>query len=417
MKKKLLMIGIVGVCAVGGTGVCVYTYNEANAFELKSDKVSIELGDTLNANVADYINGGKKALASVTLDFSEVDTENVGTYTAYANYRNKELSFIVEVEDTTAPDVKFVNNGEFKIIAGETLSGNDIVDDMSDLSGIASVTFSDGVTVNKEEKDLLSAITLSYDTEGIYDNTVIITDNNGNATEKRISIRVVEDYAKHVSGFHDWTVEQNAEIDFTKGVEADERIISVEANELDLSQTGEYELVYSIVGDDNETTIEHSVIVTVVDASTAQTMANNGEIVYIDGNNTKDKESKNAEAKSQTIEQETNVDVSTDAGMPSNSLTDSLPVGWSFSTPPIGVTWDGQPPHTSYWIGYEDIYFDENMNAYYLDGAGNRIYEPFGGSEIMIEDGTCRGYYYDESGNQIFVPTYYYDENGNKVYL
>lgn len=292
MKKKLLILGVAGVVVLAGAGVGAYAYGEVNAFELKSDKVSIELGDALNENVADYINGGKKALAGATLDFSKVDTANVGTYTAYANYNDKELSFTVEVEDTTAPDVKFENNGEFQIVAGGTLSGNDVVADMSDLSGIASVTFSDAVTVNKEEKDLLSAITLSYDTEGTYSNTAIITDNNGNATEKEISIHVVEDYAKHVSGFHDWTVEQDAEIDFTKGIDADERIASVKAGNVDLSKTGEYTLVYSITGDDNETVIEHSVTVTVVDASKAQTMANNGETVYVSGNDTKAKEVK-----------------------------------------------------------------------------------------------------------------------------
>ena len=176
---------------------------------------------------------------------------------------------------------------------------------MDDLSGISSVTFSDAVTVDEEEKDLLSAVTISYDTDGTYNNTVTVTDNNGNITKKDIIIHVVEDYAKHISGFHDWTVEQNADIDFTSGIEADERIASVTAGDIDLSQTGDYTLAYNIVGDDNETTVEHTVNVTVVDASTAQTMANNGETVYVSGNATKAKEIKKTTSSASTASNST----------------------------------------------------------------------------------------------------------------
>lgn len=64
----------------------------------------------------------------------------------------KKLEFSVNVEDTTAPDVKLQNNGNFQIITGETLPGKDIVAEMDDLSGISNVTFSDAVTVDEEEK-------------------------------------------------------------------------------------------------------------------------------------------------------------------------------------------------------------------------------------------------------------------------
>lgn len=300
MKKKLLIIGIAGTIGLAGTGIGVYAYGVDNAFELKTDNVDVELGDELSQNMEDYITGGKKALAGASLDISNVDTLNVGTYQAYVAYGKKKLSFSVNVEDTIAPEVELQNKGEVQIVAGETLSGNDIVAKMEDLSGISNVTFSDAVTVEKGEKDLLSALTLSYDTEGTYHNTLTVTDNNGNSTTKDITIHVVEDYAKHVSGFHDWTVEQNADIDFTQGIETDGRIASVTTGTIDLSQTGDYTLVYRITGDDNETVVEHTVNVTVVDASTAQTMANNNETVYISGNAAKAKEVKKAASSGST---------------------------------------------------------------------------------------------------------------------
>ena len=357
--KKLFVFGIAGAIVLAGTGMGVYAHNVANAFELKADNVYVELGDKLSQNIENYITGGEKALAGATLDVSDVDTSSVGTYKAFVMYGKKELEFSVNVEDTTAPDVKLQNDGNFQIITGETLSGKDIVAEMDDLSGISSVTFSDAVKVDEEEKekDLLSAVTISYDTDGTYNNMVTVTDNNGNITKKDIIIHVVEDYAKHASGFHDWTVEQNADIDFTSGIEADERIASVTAGDIDLSQTGDYTLAYNIVGDDNETTVEHTVNVTVVDASTAQTMANNGETVYVSGNAIKAKEVKKTTSSGSTASNSTATTNATNNSVSESSDSSTSNTGSSASTTDNASSGDSESHFYDSWeVGtYVDI--------------------------------------------------------------
>ena len=368
--KKLFVFGIAGAIVLAGTGMGVYAHNAANAFELKADNVDVELGDKLGQNIENYITGGKKALAGAALDVSDVDTSSVGTYKASVTYGKKELEFSVNVEDTTAPDVKLQNDGNFQIITGETLSGKDIVAEMDDLSGISSVTFSDAVTVDEEEKDLLSAVTISYDTDGTYNNTVTVTDNNGNITKKDIIIHVVEDYAKHVSGFHDWTVEQNADIDFTSGIEADERIASVTAGDIDLSQTGDYTLAYNIVGDDNETTVEHTVNVTVIDASTAQTMANNGETVYVSGNATKAKEVKKTTSSASTASNSTAAANATNNSVSESSDSSTVNTGSSASTTDNASSGDSESHFYDSWEVGTTIDIGEPIGSVNIESGG-----------------------------------------------
>ena len=306
MKKKLIVIGVTGAIILTGTGAGVYAHNVANAFELKADEVSIALGDKVSENVEDYVIGGKTALAHATVDVSGVDTSTVGSYKAVASYKDRELYFVVNVEDNEVPTLTFKQDGKFQTVAGQMISLSEIVDCAKDNDGISSITLD---MVNGEKKvsvypttdmddmktydDIgtwLNDITFDCSEEGDYKYEVTLEDYSHNITGDTFYVHVAEDYAKHVSGFHDWVVEQNADIDFTKGIEKDERIASVTPGEIDLSQTGEYTLTYSITGDDNSTVIEHPVTVTVIDASTAQAKANNGESVYVSGNALKEKE-------------------------------------------------------------------------------------------------------------------------------
>lgn len=301
MNKKLALAVTIGIMAIGGaSGAGVYAYNNYAAYELKTDKVTIELGGTLNQDAREYVSSNDKAVAGTVMDFTKVDTLKTGTYEATANYKDNTLSFAVVVEDTTEPEVEVAEEGRFQLTEGGTLSGTDIVSKMDDLSGIKSISFSDAETVDKKEEDMLAAITLTYGKEGEYTNTLTVTDNNGNSCTKEIAVIVKADYGKHVSGFHDWTIEEGADIDFTEGIEKDERIASITpmTETVDIAKTGEYELVYNIAGDDQETVIQKSVKVVVVDAASAQKMANNGEVVYVSGNGTKQKETVSASSTS-----------------------------------------------------------------------------------------------------------------------
>lgn len=292
-KRTVILSGIVAiVVAVGAGAGATYVSGQYNNYELKQEKVIIELGEKLNKEPSYYVKSNDKAVAGTELDFSHVESGKVGTYKATAAYKDNKLSFEVTVVDTTAPKVALTEDGAYRMVAGESITAEQIVGFMDDLSGISEVKFKQAEKKIENETDLLKAAAIAYDTEGDYTNTLIVSDNNGNVTEKEIKIHVIENYANHVSGFHDWTIEQGAQIDFTVGIEKDERIVSVQADteSIDINTPGNYELPYSIAGDDNETVIERTVSVRIVDSSTAQEMANSGDMVYISGNLLKEKE-------------------------------------------------------------------------------------------------------------------------------
>ena len=285
------MIGTT-VAAVLIIGVSAATYGYMTKYELKSNEVHVELGEALNMDAAAYIDAREKVLSDTQIDFSNVDTDKVGNYDATATYKDKTLDFTVVIEDTVKPAVKMKNDGQVQAIAGQELLASDMIEEMTDLSGIASISFGDSFVEHPEAEDLLQTLSLYYEAEGDYTNTITISDNNGNVYEQTVAIHVVEDYTTHVTGFHDWTIEAGAEIDFTSDLTTDDRVLSVEAktDTVDMNTPGTYTLSYDIIGDDNVTTLQKTVAVTIVDASTSQQLANENETVYVSGNRAKEKQ-------------------------------------------------------------------------------------------------------------------------------
>lgn len=318
MNKKIVLSGVISLVVISGTGL--YKYKEYSHYGALKDSVKIELGEEVKNQNDLYIDSNQNAIKNTVIDWSNVDTNKVGTYKVNAAYKNYTATFKAIVEDTTNPTLTLKENGIYNMIAGSSLSANDIISDVNDLSGIKSITFKEAVTDSKKENDLVGGISLSYDKEGEYSNTIIVVDQNGNTTTKNIQIHVVEDYSKHISGFQDWIVEVGSTIDFTEGVKYDERIKSVTAEKLDLTKTGTYELTYDIQGDDSTTMITEKVNVSVVDEKSAQTMANEGKTVYITGNKKKEKETTTSSTQSTTISSnKTSISSSTSSNKTSSS--------------------------------------------------------------------------------------------------
>ena len=358
MKKRAFILGTAGAIILSGSIFAACSMNET--YTLNSNEVTIELGETLDTDISTYVECSERIKNDIKIDVSGVDTSKVGSYKATVTYKEETMDFTVNVEDTTAPTVYLANDGVFKIMVGETLAKDDIVSQMDDLAGISKYyILSDDNTSENE--------TISYPEEGDYVNKIVVVDNNGNSTEKDFTVHVIPDYLAHVSGFHDWTIEQNADIDFTKGIETDERIASVTAGTIDVSQPGEQTLVYSITGDDNETVVEQSVTVTVVDAVTAQSKANNNEVVYVSGNATKEKEVPKTKSSEKTASnstsagtttksnstsagsnnaQDTNTGTNSNEAKLQEELEDEAYQDWLDSLEP-GQTWDLSEPNHS----------------------------------------------------------------------
>ena len=100
MRKKrvatMLATAMILSSTLGVTGCGV------KELALTSDKVSVELGNEIDTNVADYVSDADVA-AETTIDFSGVDTATLGTYTATVTYKDQTVDLTVDVVDTTAP--------------------------------------------------------------------------------------------------------------------------------------------------------------------------------------------------------------------------------------------------------------------------------------------------------------------------
>ena len=277
-KKAIISTIIVGISAAALCGFCYLT----NTFELKQDTFTVEYGNALNISPYAYVDANEAILGETVMDLSKVDKDKVGEYPATATYKNKQPDFKIIVEDTEDPVVSMQE--DVRGVAGKEILGKDILTDASDKAGIKSISLKEGQIGEAAKIDDLK---MKYDAPGIYENTIIVEDNNGLKTEQKFSVKVVEDYEKHVSGIKDLTVEQDNKIDWLADIKKDEKIaeIKVDDSKVDMSKTGDYELKYTIIGDDKETQIEKTIKVTVVSESKAQELANDGKVVKTtDGN-------------------------------------------------------------------------------------------------------------------------------------
>lgn len=264
MKKNTIIAITAGAVILAG-GIGGFAWKEYNRFEPKQETVTVELGGKFQTDPAAYIDAGEKALSETKLDASKIDMEKTGTYTLTASWKDKELNIKVKVADTTAPTVK-LKETEFQAVVGTAIPAGDILEKMEDRSGIKEVFFDQGTEkAGTDSKDLLDRVSFRCEEVGTHTVQVVVTDNNGNETRKKIKVKVVEDYLAHVSGIQDITITEGETPDWMEGITTDEKILEViaDASAVDVNTPGEYTLTYIIQGDDNETMVEQEVKVTV----------------------------------------------------------------------------------------------------------------------------------------------------------
>lgn len=269
MSKKKVIIIVAVVLVLGIGGICAgFAWKDYNRYEVKQDRIIVELGEGVSGNPADYIEAGEKALEETRLDTSKVDNMTVGTYTIHAAWKKHTIDIEVVVKDTVAPEITLKDTKNLKVMAGQELKATDLVADTLDLAGIKSVSFdSNQIELVSDSENPLDKIGLKFDTAGEQTVKFIAEDNNGNKAEKEITVKIIEDYLAHISGFHDITTEQGTKPDWMEGIVADDKIagITVDESAVDINTPGEYQLKYIIAGNDGETTVEQTVKVTVTE--------------------------------------------------------------------------------------------------------------------------------------------------------
>ena len=137
----------------------------AKELALTSDKVSVELGNEIDTNVIDYVSDADVA-AETTIDFSEVDTATLGTYTATVTYKDQTVDLTVDVVDTTAP-VAELTSEKIVLDAGEALTAEDVITEVTEASKNVTAVFSEQETEAAAEEAVAEGTEVVEATENV----------------------------------------------------------------------------------------------------------------------------------------------------------------------------------------------------------------------------------------------------------
>ena len=198
-NKKFVLLGMTFLSVAGIAG--------CSKVELAQSTVTLELGDELSENVADYLQDpDEKILKGASLDLLAVDETKVGSYNAAVAYDGKNYPFTVEVKDTTSPQCKAK---DYIYMQPGTLIVDDLVTEIKDASetssGIVSCERKDDLaacdyddmlqkkavvdtTDSYDEADYQESVQL--DKEGCYEVTAQVKDSEGNFTDITLNVYV-----------------------------------------------------------------------------------------------------------------------------------------------------------------------------------------------------------------------------------
>ena len=192
-NKQFVLLGMTFLSVAGIAG--------CSKVELAQSTVTLELGDELSENVADYLQDpDEKILKGASLDLSAVDETKVGSYNAAVAYDGKNYPFTVEVKDTTSPQCKAK---DYIYMQPGTLIVDDLVTEIKDASetssGIVSCERKDDLAAcdydDMLQKKAVVDTTDSYDEadyqeEGCYEVTAQVKDSEGNFTDITLNVYV-----------------------------------------------------------------------------------------------------------------------------------------------------------------------------------------------------------------------------------
>lgn len=264
MKKKIV---IAMLCAT-----MMFTTVACGGPKQLSKKATIELGNEDALKVSDFLDLSKDELKNAKLNTKDVDFFKVGDYTATITYNKKDYTIKVKVKDTTAPEVKLSDN--IVVQTNTPLHMSDIITEVTELSGSIDASFKDKPktesTESTEKTDSTESTEgsatgviavsgcnlkhndeITYTTAGDYDNTITVSDDNGNTTSVDIKISVID--APSINGISDKTVTVGDTVDYLSGVTAVDGkstditgSIEVDSSKVDINTPGTYQITYKV---------------------------------------------------------------------------------------------------------------------------------------------------------------------------
>ena len=342
-NKQFVLLGMTFLSVAGIAG--------CSKVELAQSTVTLELGDELSENVADYLQDpDEKILKGASLDLSAVDETKVGSYNAAVAYDGKNYPFTVEVKDTTSPQCKAK---DYIYMQPGTLIVDDLVTEIKDASetssGIVSCERKDDLaacdyddmlqkkavvdtTDSYDEADYQESVQL--DEEGCYEVTAQVKDSEGNFTDITLNVYVdgtapelaqnvidldvdasvisiddinTDDAEKIADMLHELPDFSNAEWAVASDAFCGDNAISYEYEQksFNLQKENPVEVlnVHCTVQDQagNEKKADYEVTVTYTGLDVAALIEKTGLILQTSDNNENEKNSSNSDSKSGTI--------------------------------------------------------------------------------------------------------------------
>lgn len=268
MKKKIIMTLLASTLIVGSMTGCGST-------KLTKSSITIELGNEDAIKISDFMDLDKNELKSAKLNTKDVNFFKEGNYKATISYKDKDYDIKVKVKDTVAPKITVSDN--ITVQTNNPLHMSDIITNVTELSGNIDASFKDkpksestdntesvSATENTESTESGSASVIAvggcnlkhndeitYTKSGDYDNTITVSDDNGNTTSVDIKISVID--APVINGISDKTVTVGDTIDYLSGVSASDGkgtditgSIEVDSSKVDINTPGTYQITYKV---------------------------------------------------------------------------------------------------------------------------------------------------------------------------
>lgn len=265
MKKKIIMTLLASTLIVGSMTGCGST-------KLTKSSITIELGNEDAIKVSDFMDLSKDELKSAKLNTKDVNFFKEGNYKATISYKDKDYDIKVKVKDTVAP--KITVSDKITVQTNTPLHMSDCITQVTELSGNIDASFKDKPktesTESTEKTDSTESTEgsatgviavggcnlkhndeITYTKSGDYDNTITVSDDNGNTTSVDIKISVID--APVINGISDKTVTVGDTIDYLSGVSAVDGkgtditgSIEVDSSKVDINTPGTYQITYKV---------------------------------------------------------------------------------------------------------------------------------------------------------------------------
>ncbi|MDD6157645.1 MAG: DUF5011 domain-containing protein [Lachnospiraceae bacterium] len=239
-KKKLFIrcATFVIVCiGILGLAVLERQFHVEQVFK----ETTVELGTPISTEVDDYLVGKEWILERAVLDTTEMDETNPGQYKVYCKALYRKYTYLIRVEDTTAPTVEKWD--DIPCLAVDAEYGVDtFISGVSDLSGEVNTYF---LEYNGEQ-----TTEVSFSEAGNYHICIRAEDASGNYTDTELT--VMADVPPTLLGVWDRYIVKGTEYDVLGGVIAwdlEDGFLTEEieaATDLDGDTEGAYEIVYTV---------------------------------------------------------------------------------------------------------------------------------------------------------------------------